>query len=143
MINVAPIRRATAQDGPACAGIVDAWIDNTTWMPRSITRADLETLLTEGLPTREAYVIGDPVLGYLSLDPEENHIWGFYVGQPGAGLGARLLTQAKQGRPRLQLHTHLPNKRAHAFYAREGFQQVGEPWCGEDGVVEIKMEWRA
>lgn len=141
MTDAPLIRRATALDGPACAAIVDAWIEQTPWMARSITRAKLEDVLTEGLPKREAYVIGDPVAGYLSLDPVESHIWGLYVAHPGAGLGAQLIAAAKTGRTRVQLHTHLPNTRAHAFYAREGFRQVGAPWDGDDGIPEIKMEW--
>lgn len=143
MSNPAPIRRATAQDGPACAAIVDAWITQTDWMARTITRAELETMLCNGLPTREAYVIGEPAIGYLSLDPAENHIWGLYVADTGKGLGARLIEQAKVGRTRLQLNTHRPNTRAHAFYERLGFVQVGDPWDGDDGVPEIRMEWRA
>ncbi|MGJ8546570.1 MAG: GNAT family N-acetyltransferase [Sulfitobacter sp.] len=136
------IRRAGAKDGPACAAIVDAWIDATPWMPR---RFDLEALtkaLAEGLPKREAYVVGDPVQGYLSMDPEAAHIWGFYVARPGAGLGRALLEQAKLGRDYLRLNTHHANARAQKFYAREGFAQIGAPRPGEDGIDEITMEWR-
>jgi ribosomal protein S18 acetylase RimI-like enzyme len=143
MPDPAPIRRATAADGPACAAILDQWINATPWMPQRFTRAELAAMLSEGLPKREAWVIGDPVAGYLSLDPAENHIWGLYVGQRGQGLGRRLVDTAKTGRTHLQLNTHLPNTRAHAFYARQGFTQVGEPWDGDDGVPEIRMEWRA
>ena len=143
MTNASLIRRAVALDGPACAAIVDAWIEKTPWMERNITRAELENVLTEGLPKREAYVIGDPVTGYLSLDPVESHVWGFYVARTGEGLGTQLMDQVKKGRTRVQLNTHLPNTRAHAFYAREGFRQVGEPWDGDDGIPEIKMEWHA
>jgi len=143
MDAVFPIRRAVAADGPACAAIVDGWVSTTTWMPRTISLEELEVALTEGLPKREAWVIGDPVVGYLSMDAGENHIWGLYAAKQGAGLGKRLMDHAKQGRARLQLNTHLPNTRAHAFYAREGFVRVGEPWDGDDGIPEIRMEWRA
>ena len=138
-----PIRRAVAADGPACAAIVDAWIDATPWLPRSISREALETALTEGLPTREAWVIGDPVMGYLSMDPAEDHIWGFYIRQKGAGLGKQLMDHVKTGRGYLQLNTQQSNTRAHAFYAREGFVKVGAPWDGDDGIPEIRMEWHA
>lgn len=143
MPDAAPIRPATAKDGPACAAILHDWITATPWMPQRFTRADLAAILSEGLPKRAAWVIGDPVAGYLSLDPGENHIWGLYVGQRGQGLGRRLIDTAKTGRAHLQLNTHLPNTRAHAFYARQGFAQVGAPWDGDDGVPEIRMEWRA
>ena len=136
-----PIRRAVAGDGPACAAIVDAWIDTTPWMPRGITRDKLEAVLTEGLPQREAWVIGDPVAGYLSMDPKESHIWGFYVARRGEGLGRCLLDHVKAGRDYLQLNTHAANEAAHRFYAREGFRKVGAPWVGSDGIDEIRMEW--
>ncbi len=143
MTDTPPIRRATATDGPACAAIVDDWITATPWMPRGISLEGLENALTAGLPQREAWVIGDPVVGYLSMDPLERHIWGFYLAQTGGGLGKCLLDQVKKGRDYLQLNTHLSNARAHAFYKREGFAQEGAPWEGDDGIPEIRMVWRA
>jgi len=143
MSSLAPIRRATAQDGAACAAIVDAWIEKTDWMPRGIGHDELVKLLSEGLPKREAYVIGDPIVGYLSMDPAENHIWGLYVDATGKGYGKQLIDKTKQGRDHIQLNTHHANTRAHAFYAREGFVTVGEPWVGDDGISEIRMEWHA
>lgn len=141
-MHKAPIRKAVAEDAPACAAILNAWIDGTDWMPRMIAPADLVEALRQGLPMREAYVIGDPVAGYLSLDPAEAHIWGFYIGTPGQGLGRDLLDKAKEGRDFLKLNSHHANLRAHAFYRREGFVQVGAPWRGDDGIDEITMEWR-
>lgn len=136
------VRRAVAEDGPACAAIVDAWIEATPWMPRSIDRPTLERVLTDGLPKREAYVVGDPVAGYLSMDPDESHIWGLYVARPGAGMGKALLDRAKAGRTYLRLNSHAANANAHRFYAREGFTQTGPAWDGSDGIPEITMEWR-
>ena len=141
MTDPATIRRATADDGPACAGVVFDWVAATPWVSRRFTRAEFDAMLTEGLPKREAWVIGDPVVGYISLDPGEQHIWGLYVAERGRGYGRSLIEKVKEHRNRLQLNTHLPNTRAHAFYAREGFVQVGQPWDGDDGVPEIRMEW--
>lgn len=112
-------------------------------MPQKMTLGQLADILSEGLPKREAWVIGNPVAGYLSMDPAENHIWGLYVGRCGDGLGKQLMDHAKMGRTRLQLNTHLSNMRAHAFYGREGFTQVGAVWDGNDGIPEIRMEWQA
>ena len=138
-----PIRRATAEDAPACAAIVNAWIDATPWMPRSIAAETLEQVLRDGLPLREAYVIGTPVAGYVSLEAEAHHIWGLYVARPGEGLGKALVDRAKEGRSFLRLNSHAANTAAHRFYAREGFRQVTAPWDGSDGIPEITMEWRA
>lgn len=138
----AVIRRAVADDAPACAAILNGWIDETEWMPRKIDADALVLLLRKGLPMREAYVIGDPVAGYLSLEAEAAHIRGFYVGGRGKGLGRALLDHVKQGRDYPKLNSHAANTRAHAFYHREGFVQTGDPWPGDDGIDEITMEWR-
>lgn len=135
-----PIRKALATDAEACGAVLNAWIDATDWLPREIEPDALVEILRDGLPKREAYVIGDPVVGYLSMDPVENHIWGFYV-LPGQGLGKALMDWVKVGRNYLRLNSHAANVRAHKFYAREGFVQVGEAWMGSDGIDEITMEW--
>ena len=44
MTNASLIRRAIGADGPACAAIVDAWIEKTPWMERNITYVELEKL---------------------------------------------------------------------------------------------------
>ena len=137
-----PIRRATSDDAETCAAIIDAWIERTEWMPRGITYDELVPLFRGGLPKREAYVIGEPVEGYLSMD-KDAHIWGFYVARRGAGLGAALMDRAKDGKDFVSLNTHRANTRAHGFYQREGFEIVGAPWLGDDGIDEIRMEWRA
>lgn len=140
-ILMSEIRRATADDAPACAAIVTAWLADTSWMPEGPDQQELERLLREGLPKREAYTIGDPVAGYVSFEPEISHIWGLYTATRSQGLGLQLMNKLKKGRDYLQLNSHAPNTRAHAFYAREGFVKVGLPWPGSDGVDEIRMEW--
>jgi putative acetyltransferase len=142
-MNDAPIRRALATDGATCAAIINHWIDTTVWMPRLVPEEVIVDALTKGFTMREAYVIGEPVTGYLSLETEISHILGFYVSQTGQGLGKALLDQVKQGWTFLKLNTHHENQRAHAFYRCEGFVQIGEPWLGDDGIDEITMEWRA
>lgn len=137
-----PIRPATADDAPACAAILSAWLTGTDWMEDGPSEDELEPILRQGLPMRDAYVIGDPVVGYISVEAEIDHIWGFYIATPGRGLGPALLDHVKKGRTFLSLNTHAPNTAAHAFYAREGFAKTGAPWRGEDGVDEIRMEWR-
>jgi GNAT superfamily N-acetyltransferase len=142
-MNDAPIRRAIATDAAACAAVINAWIDQTDWIPRTASHSEIESALANGLPKREAFVVGEPVVGYLSLDPAENHIWGLYVSAPSQGLGKALLERAKTDRNYLKLNTHLPNESAHRFYRREGFQAMGNPWPGEDGIEEFTMEWWA
>jgi len=137
-----PIRRATAADAAACARVVHGWVSATPWMPDRFSEAELIGMLAEAIPVREVYVGGDPVVGYLSFHPETSLIAGLYVEARNGGLGKALIDHVKQGRDYLQLWTHAPNPRAHAFYQREGFVKTGETRDGDDGQVELRMEWR-
>ncbi len=130
------IRRGQPDDAVACAGFLN------DWMPRLHDCATLEALIAEAIPAREIYVIGDPAVGYLSLNPETVHIGAIYVDRPGEGLGKILLDRAKERRDVLQLNTHEPNLRAQAFYKREGFEVVERIAEGGDGLPELRMEWR-
>ncbi len=136
------IRRIGAADAEACAGIVMRWMAGLDWMPSRDGRDVVETSLREGLPLREAWGIGEPLAGYISIDAEAAHIGGFYVDRPGHGLGRLLMERAKTGRDFLKLFTHAANTRAHGFYRREGFVQIGAAWMGDDGLEQITMEWR-
>lgn len=139
------IRRATADDAPACAAIVADWIAGTAWMPDAPSRAKLEAIMREGFPIREAWVAerDRDILGYLSLKADEAHIFGLYTAQPGQGIGRALVDHVKRGRTHLTLRSHAPNVAAHRFYRREGFVILARDLPGDDGVPEILMEWRA
>ncbi len=140
--EAAPIRRAVPEDAAACARVVNDWVDRTDWMPRVISRETIEGYVAKAMTEREIYVIGDPVEGYLSLDPVTANIGALYLDNPGRGYGKALMDRAKAGRDYLQLWTHEPNEAAHRFYFREGFELVGRKPKGEDDLPELRMEWR-
>ena len=131
-------------DAPACAAILNAWIDGTDWMPRvhppeDVMRHYHETVFAK----REVWVVGHPVRAYLSLD-EENYVTSLYSAEPGAGLGKRLIDHAKGLRDRLRLWTFVANTRARAFYQREGFVEVERSdGDNEEGLPDVRYEWRA
>ncbi|WP_298430581.1 GNAT family N-acetyltransferase [uncultured Jannaschia sp.] len=137
------LRRAIAGDAPACAAIVARWIDATDWMPDGPSEAELEALMRDGFPRREAWVAESDgaIAGYLSMRAEEDHIVGLYADRPGHGTGRALIDRVKADRDRLQLNSHAPNAAAHRFYEREGFRITATDLPGEDGVPEIRMEW--
>lgn len=135
------IRRATREDAETCARIVCDWIARTSWMPQSISKEKITEMIEAALPDREIFLIGDPVEGYMSINPESHMIGALYLDRPGHGLGAALLDRAKEGRDFLQLWTHEPNHAAHRFYEREGFTKVERNPKGGDGLPELRMEW--
>ncbi|MBE9636700.1 GNAT family N-acetyltransferase [Salipiger pacificus] len=137
------VRRATEADVPGCAAVVNGWIDATGWFPRVHSHEEIEGFLREALPAREIWVTGDPIEGYVSVDPEIGKVGALYCARSGAGLGKALLDRAKEGRARLFLHTHVTNLAAQRFYRREGFRDAGEvdPEPPET-LRELRMEWR-
>lgn len=139
------VRRAVPDDIPACAGVINGWIDRTDWFPRLYAPEIIVQAFVDVWDKREIHVIGAPVEGYISIDPEQRMIAALYTARPGAGLGKALLDRAKEGRAMLFLYTHVPNVAAQRFYRREGFVQIGAPLPPDppETVLEIRMEWRA
>ncbi|OWU83415.1 GNAT family acetyltransferase [Oceanicola sp. 22II-s10i] len=139
----AAVRRAGPVDVPAMAAIANAWVDETDWMPRDMPPEGITRFIRDALPEREIWVAGEPVCGYLSLDPVTLRIGALYVRERGRGVGKTLMDRVKDGRDMLWLHTHVPNLDAQRFYRREGFAEVSrhaaEP---PETVPEIRMEWR-
>ena len=135
------IRLATQDDAPACAEIVNGWIDATPWLDRFHTREAIQEMIHAGIPLREFWVAGEPVAGYLSFNVHEGCVMGLYTAAPGSGVGKALLDRVKQGRDRVTLWSHLPNTGAHRFYEREGFVKTGTERDGDDGLVEIEFAW--
>ncbi len=136
------LRLATPTDAPACAAIVNDWIDAKDWLPRLHSNAAIEEMIRTAIPMREVWIAGDPVQGYLSFDVEAGKIMGLYTRVPGRGVGKALVDHVKNGRTSVLLWSHAANTRAHAFYRREGFVETGRNESGGDGIPEIRMEWR-
>ena len=129
-------------DVSECAGIISRWIDVTTWMPRRHSTEELIEMMEEGIPFREFWVLGDPIIAYLSFNRELSQIMGLYVDFPGVGLGKLLLDKVKKGKNFIQLWSHLANTSAHSFYSREGFSKMELNQSGQDGIPEIRFEWK-
>ena len=137
------IRRATIHDAKACALIVDEWVEKTAEMPRLYDRDQLFSMIRSAIPTREVWVIGEPIEGYISYNPDLLQISALYVKFTGEGLGKTLLDQVKHQRKYLQLWSHEFNTSAHKFYKREGFEAIDRKDHGSDGIPELKFKWTA
>ena len=139
---MANIRKANISDANACAEIVHSWVQATSWMPNRLTLAELETLIEEGMPKREIWVVGDPIFAYLSFDRPNNSIAALYSKKPGQGYGRQLINHIKSNSSFLQLWSHSFNSKAHKFYIREGFVTKEFNQLGADGIPEIRFEWK-
>ena len=135
------LRRATIHNALACASIVDEWVEKTAKMPRLYDRDQLFSMIRSAIPTREVWVIGEPIEGYISYNPDLLKISALYVKFTVEGLGKILLDQVNHQRRYLQLWSHEFNTSAHKFYKREGFEATDRKAHGSDGIPELKFKW--
>ncbi len=135
------LRRAIIDDASACALIVDDWIEKTVEMPRLFDKHKLTEMIRNAIPLREVWVIGQPINGYISYNPDLLQISALYVIRRGEGIGKILLDQVKSDCKYLQLWSHEINNLAHKFYKREGFQLKNRKDRGSDGIPELQIKW--
>ena len=73
------LRRATIDDASACALIVNDWIEKTVEMPRLFNKHKLTEMIRNAIPLREVWIIGQPINGYISYNPESLQISALYI----------------------------------------------------------------
>lgn len=140
------LRPATPEDAPACARIVSDWIDATDWMPRQRALEEIEANYRDRVFLNRIVTVAEirgTVAGYLALDRDSDEITALFVGPRGQGVGAALVSAAKQARDQLSLWTFQANAGARRFYAREGFHEV-ERSAGEndENLPDIRFQWQ-
>ena len=135
-------RAGGIDDAEKCAEIVSNWITKTEWMPRLFTQSELFKMIEEAIPKREFWVVGHPVVGYLSFNVELLQVTALYTLIPGNGVGKTLIDKIKKRYNYIQLWSHSSNKHAHRFYRREGFNSISSKEKGGDGIPETQFEWR-
>ena len=148
-MSLAPvIRSANTADAPVCAAILNAWIDETPWMPRMHSHEDVERHYREFvLQKRKVTVVEDCApAGYLALDTKEGFITSFFLKAEarGRGVGKQLLDDAKGEADKLQLWTFVANEGARRFYEREGFAEAyRSDGDNEERLPDILYRWQA
>ena len=135
------LRQATIDDASAFALIVDDWIEKTEEMLRLFDKRQLTEMIRNAIPFRDVWVIGQPINGYISYNPDWLQVSALYVNKRGKGLGKILLDRLKSDYNYLQLWSHEFNNSAHNFYRREGFQFKNRKDRGSDGIPELQFEW--
>ncbi len=142
------VRLAKLADMPACARILNDWIDATEWMPRVHPHEDVERHYRQDVfPNRTVYFAENPdreAAGFLALS-DDSYITAFYIDEKfrNAGLGASLLGKAKALSPQgLKLWTFVENRNAQRFYQREGFrEELRTAGDNEEGLADILYVW--
>jgi GNAT superfamily N-acetyltransferase len=116
------IRRARPEDLPACADLfLKVLVDTFTWLPAE--RHDRQEFL-RGARNEEVYVACEAgrIIGLAAFYRPMNFIHSLYVDARGRGVGKALLDHVGGvADGPLSLKVQDANRRARAFYAREGF----------------------
>lgn len=141
-------------DDPHLPGLVDLWV--ASWA-KTLPAIDfearrgwlldhLETETAEGVRVRVAlsgtgeplgFVMIDAATGYLDQIAVAPEVWG-------GGIAEALLREARRLSPaKIVLDVNADNPRAVAFYARQGFREIGRGVNPRSGLATLKLEWRA
>lgn len=119
------VRRARSDELGACADLYLRVLRETfTWVPRE--RHKREDFL-RAARDEEVYVALDDgaILGVAGFFAPQNFLHSLYVEARGLGVGKALLDHLrKRADGPVSLKVQAPNKRAQAFYRREGFVWV-------------------
>ncbi|MCZ4290282.1 GNAT family N-acetyltransferase [Hoeflea alexandrii] len=144
------VRRATVEDLPACAAIINDYMDDTFWLQRVTDRRTIERMFAADLLDRRIIFVAEEdsgIIGYMSMDHNAGFIHGLYL-RPwacGHGLGKTLLDAAKNARPQgFELEVFEPNTDALRFYMREGLVEVpgGRREVSEEGIPTLRLRWQ-
>jgi ribosomal protein S18 acetylase RimI-like enzyme len=141
-----PARQAAAADLPAISAVI------TAAYTRYLSRMDKPPgpMLRDYGPSIAAghtWVVGDPVIGVITLVPESDHLYIENVAldpaAQGRGLGRMLMEfaeqeAARQGLSKMTLLTHEVMTENQAIYARLGYTEVDRRT--ENGYRRIFME---
>lgn len=110
-------------------------LDQTRWWVANVMAPQSELWIAEvhGVPVGFAALNGT-WLDHLYLEPAHQ----------GRGIGEALLAKAKRRRPQLDLRVFEQNTGARAFYARQGFAEVGsgDGSDNEEHLPDLHLRWR-
>ena len=140
------LRPATPADAPACAAILGEFFERTPWLPRLHTPAEDQAFLAHLIAEADVTIAdADGVQGYSATRGTDlDHLY-LAPSARRQGIGTALLTRAKTGRDRLRLWCFQQNIPALAFYAAQGFTEIGrtDGQDNEERLPDIQLEWRA
>lgn len=141
------IRRATQGDTDALMAL---WLPSTTrahpFINPSYWRESAPLVRYEYLPAAVTWVeVRDgAIAGFISV-LEQAFVGALFVDERyfGDGVGYRLMQQAKAAYPRLSLEVYRRNRRAMAFYLRQGFTLREVVFNADTGHHTAIMHWEA
>jgi len=135
------IRRATADELPACASLYEQVLAETfTWVrPDRLPTAE-EFLADAEYEDVYVALVDDEIVGLAAFDASSNFLHSLFVARRGHGVGKALLDHiALRADGPISLMVQAPNIRAEAFYRREGFRVIARGAEPPPGFPWLKM----
>jgi GNAT superfamily N-acetyltransferase len=119
------VRRARADELAACADLyVCVLRDTFTWLPPERHHREDFLRATRDEEIHVAVQDGE-IVGLAAFFRPQNFLHSLYVSRRGQGIGKALLDRiCNRASGPVSLKVQAPNRRAQAFYAREGFRCV-------------------
>lgn len=143
------VRAARSQDMVACAEILNAWIDETSWMPRIHARENVVKHYQREVAAERrtlVAVVDSAIAGFASLS-RDGFVTALYIERKfrRRGIGGLLLTRVKSELGRqARVWTFQANLPAQAFYARHGFVESNRTsGDNEENLPDILLEWQS
>ncbi|MEO0542709.1 MAG: GNAT family N-acetyltransferase [Pseudomonadota bacterium] len=148
-LSTLQVRQGVVRDAQACADILNAWIDETPWMPRVHSHQDVVRHYSELVLVKRHVLMacssGGEVEGFAALDCDDSFVTALYVAADARnkGVGGQLLDATKKMMSqRVSLWTFIANHRARRFYAREGFFEVRRTnGDNEEKLPDVLLTW--
>ena len=106
----------------------------------------LDAARAAGAMVRVAVVCTGDVVGFVLIDPATGYLDQIAVHPDrwGCGIAEALIDEARRLSPeRIVLDVNADNPRAVAFYARQGFREIGRGVNERSGLATVKLEWSA
>lgn len=133
-------------DAVALAGIMSDWVHETEWMPVLHSREDDLRFVADLLGTHHLRVArsGSNPLGFLARQGGLVQALHVATAARGQGIGKALLDEVKLVAPQIELWTFQANRRALAFYRREGFDEAvrTDGRDNDEGLPDVCLIWR-
>lgn len=147
----ARIRDAAISDLPACSEIINKYIDETEWLPRTTSEKEIAALFTAELVEKRKIFVAEcdgKIVGYLSLHVPKSFLQALYIQAEFQcqQLGKRFLDKAKSEMPTgFELTVFEHNERARKFYEREKLIEVPDKYREAsqtpENIGQITMRW--
>lgn len=111
------------------------FIDETFW------HSQLDAMRSQYIPSSETYVhvTSGTINGFYSLRGESLAAVFVRPDRQGAGIGRRLIEDAKSRRTQLTLSVYAENGRAVSFYESHGFHVTRQDTCRHTGACQLIM----